>query len=99
MDLDANILINIIYNIDPTRIVSDRISKESLLRIANQVVTRALQFDPKNENLIKANSEILRIEDYLNKRSKQKIRSRINIDRNNVDIVKNPAVYKKRSCR
>ena len=87
MDLDTNVLINIIHNVDSTRIVSDKAGKDSLLRIANQVVTRALQFDPMNENLINANNEILRIEEKINDISKRTARCDVEIVRKRAHAV------------
>ena len=81
MDLDSMILRNIISSLDSTRVVSENVGKDTLLSIARQVVTRALQFDPANKNLIEANNEVLRIGEKLSKRSKQRLR--------NLDIVTN----------
>lgn len=79
MDLDDNMLRNIIYNLDSTRIIPDTISKSSLVSIAKQVVTRALQFDPMNKNLIDANDEVLKIEEKLNNRSRERRMQHIDI--------------------
>ena len=79
MDLDASILENIIYNIDSTRVIPDKISKSSLVSIAKQVVTRALQFDPMNKYLIEANDEVLKIEEKLNNRSRGRRMQHIDI--------------------
>ena len=83
MDLDSMILRNIISSLDSTRVVSENVGKDTLLSIARQVVTRALQFDPSNKNLIEANKEVLRIDEKLSKRSKQRLRN-LNIVTNRV---------------
>lgn len=79
MDLDDSMLRNIINNIDSTRNIPDTISKSSLVSIAKQVVTRALQFDPMNKYLIEANDEVLKIEEKLNNRSRERRMQHIDI--------------------
>ena len=93
MDLDSMILRNIIFSLDSTRVVSENVGKDTLLSIARQVVTRALQFDPENKKLIEANAEVLRIDEKLSKRSKQRLRN-LNIVTNRV-----PASFSRTSSR
>ena len=86
MDLNENILLNIIFSIDPTRSVEHITNIRSLIKIADDVVTRALQADPNNQNLIAANNEVSRIYESI---------SRVGIS-SNVEIVRmiEPAIYK-----
>ena len=62
MGLNERILKDIITTIDSTKSVAQINDIRSLVRIAKQVVTRALQNDPTNQNLLSANAEVLRIE-------------------------------------
>ena len=62
MGLNEKILKDIITTLDPTKSVAQINDVRSLVGIAKQVVTRALQNDPTNENLLNANAEVLRIE-------------------------------------
>ena len=62
MGLNERILKDIITTLDPTKSVAQINDVRSLVRIAKQVVTRALQNDPTNQNLLNANAEVLRIE-------------------------------------
>ena len=62
MGLNERILKDIITTIDSTKSVAQINDIRSLVRIAKQVVTRALQNDPTNQNLLSANEEVLRIE-------------------------------------
>lgn len=86
MDLNENTLLNIILSIDPTRSVEQITNIRSLIRIADDVVTRALQADPNNQNLIAANNEVSRIYESISR-----VRSS-----SNVEIVRmiKPAIYK-----
>ena len=62
MGLNERILKDIITTIDSTKSVAQINDIRSLVRIAKQVVTRALQKDPTDQNLLSANAEVLRIE-------------------------------------
>ena len=62
MGLNEKTLKDIITTLDPTKSVAQINDVRSLVRIAKQVVTRALQNDPTNQNLLSANAEVLRIE-------------------------------------
>lgn len=86
MDFNENILLNIIFSIDPTRSVEHITNIRSLIRIADDVVTRALQADPNNQNLIAANNEVLRIYESINR-----VRSSSNVE---IVRINKPAIYK-----
>ena len=86
MDLNENILLNIILSIDPTRSVKQITNIRSLIRIADDVVTRALQADPNNQNLIAANNEVSRIYESISR-----VRSSSNVE---IVRINKPAIYK-----
>ena len=86
MDLNENILLNIILSIDPTRSVEHITNIRSLIRIADDVVTRALQADPNNQNLIAANNEVSRIYESISR-----VRRSSNIE---IVRMREPAIYK-----
>lgn len=62
MGLNEKILKDIITTLDSTKSVAQINDIRSLVGIAKQVVTRALQNYPTNQNFLNANAEVLRIE-------------------------------------
>ena len=62
MGFNEKTLKDIITTLDPTKSVAQINDIRSLVRIAKQVVTRALQNDLTNQMLLDANAEVLRIE-------------------------------------
>lgn len=79
MDTDIFALNEIIVSLDPTRSIQGINSKISLIKVAKQVVIRALQSNPHNENIRKAANEVYRIEHtfYNHIDYDQKVRGRV----------------------